>query len=233
MIYCTSDLHGKVTVEEFERLLSKAGFNENRDFLFVLGDTCDRGEHGVDLLRYFMCCPFAEMLLGNHDAMLLSCSFLFDEVTEANLETFGKEQMEKLTYWMENGAEPTLRELRRLQQKDPEICRDIVDFLREAPLYETVSAGGRDFLLCHAGPANFDPKRKLGDYTPDEWITARPHYDDRFFEKAITVFGHTPTIYYGREHKNRILRRPTWIDIDTGDATALLRLDDLAEFYLE
>ena len=50
MIYVTSDLHG-YPLDGFLQLLDKAGFGE-RDFLFVLGDVIDRGEHGVELLRW-------------------------------------------------------------------------------------------------------------------------------------------------------------------------------------
>ena len=48
MIYVTSDLHG-FDPEQFRAFLDKAGFCQD-DYLFVLGDVIDRGEHGVALL---------------------------------------------------------------------------------------------------------------------------------------------------------------------------------------
>ena len=83
MIYVTSDLHG-ISLEKLKALLDKAGFSDN-DFLFVLGDVIDRGEHGAELLRWLSLCPNAELLLGNHEAMMLSCGFLFEEITEDSL----------------------------------------------------------------------------------------------------------------------------------------------------
>ena len=43
----------KVVTALTAKLLDKAGFGEN-DFLFVLGDVIDRGEEGVELLRWLV-----------------------------------------------------------------------------------------------------------------------------------------------------------------------------------
>ena len=68
-------------------------------------------------------------------------------------------------------------------------------------------------------------------------IWCRPTWDDRYFDNAITVFGHTPTLAFGREYKGRMVQTDTWIDIDTGAACGLhpmlLRLDDLQPFYVD
>ena len=61
---------------KFLQLLDKAGFGE-RDFLFVLGDVIDRGEHGVELLRWISRQPNVQLILGNHEAMMLACSAAF------------------------------------------------------------------------------------------------------------------------------------------------------------
>ena len=79
MIYVTSDIHG-YSLDDFLQLLRKAGF-ENSDCLYVLGDVIDRnGDGGIAILRWMMSRPNVEMILGNHEAMLLSCAFLFEEV---------------------------------------------------------------------------------------------------------------------------------------------------------
>lgn len=50
------------------------------------------------------------------------------------------------------------------------------------------------------------------------------------------IFGHTPTVFFGEEHRGRAVKTGDWICIDTGaamgDLPMLLRLDDLKEFYL-
>ena len=77
MIYAISDLHG-LELEKLKALLKKANFCEN-DWLFVLGDVVDRqNDGGVEILKWLLEQPNAELLLGNHEAMLLSCVFVFE-----------------------------------------------------------------------------------------------------------------------------------------------------------
>lgn len=234
MIYVTSDLHG-YPMAKFRSLLQQAGFGED-DFLFILGDVIDRGRDGVEYLKWLLEMPNAQLILGNHEAMLLACDFLFQEVTEASVEALTAEKLQLLSTWQQNGAEPTLRALRNLSKEDPDTLADILDYLREAPLYEAVSAGDRDFLLVHSGLGGFVPGKRLGDYTPEELLWHRPDPAERYFDRITTVLGHTPTGYYGREYAGRMLQTDTWINIDTGAGSGgvpmLLRLDDLMAFYM-
>ena len=232
-VYVTSDLHG-MSLHELKSLLKKADFCED-DFLYILGDVIDRrGDGGVEILRWLLTAPNAQLILGNHEAMLLSCSFLFEEITEESISSLDQEKISLLGTYKENGGDVTLKALNDL---DKDTVLDILDYLRDCPLYETVTAGNKDFILVHAGLEGFDKNKKLCDYTADELLWAWPKYDDEYLEDITTVFGHTPTIYYDRDTKGRILHRPTWIDIDVGTSygygTAMLRLDDLKEFYLK
>ena len=144
MIYASSDIHG-YPLNEFLSLLEKVGFREN-DMLFILGDVIDRnGDGGVAMLRWMMNQPNVEFILGNHEAMLLSCSFLFDEITDETIDHLSFQQMQLLLQWMQNGSQPTMTALRKLKQNSPEAIADLLDYLRDAPLYAAVSAGGRKF----------------------------------------------------------------------------------------
>lgn len=68
MIYIMSDIHGRLDL--FEQMLDKIGFSDN-DFLYVLGDSIDRGGGLQVLLRIMelhqkkQC----ELILGNHEMM--------------------------------------------------------------------------------------------------------------------------------------------------------------------
>lgn len=234
MIYATSDLHG-YPLESFKELLRKARFSDN-DYLFVLGDVIDRnGDGGIDMLQWMMFQSNVELIPGNHEAMLLACDFLFDEVTMASIDGLTADRLGTLSTWLSNGAQPTLDALRALRDKDAEAIGDILDYLRDAPLYDTVSVGGRDFLLVHSGMEGFSLDRKLSDYSADELLWCRPQPEQRYFDDVLTILGHTPTQYYGCP--GRAFHTPTWIDIDTGasggKAPMLLRLDDLQEFYYD
>jgi len=233
MIYATSDLHG-CPPDDFLRLLEKAGFGDS-DTLYVLGDVIDRnGDGGVAMLRWIMSRPNVEMLLGNHEAMLLNCAFLFREGGDLRTEGWTANRVRHLERWSRNGCRPTVEALHRLGERNPAALEALLEFLRGLPLWRRVCASGRECLLVHAGLGGFSPEKKLEEYAQDELLWYRPAEDERFFPDILTVFGHTPTGYrFGK--KGRMFRTDTWIDIDTGAAGGgmpmLLRLDDLKEFY--
>lgn len=234
MIYVTSDLHG-FDPEQFRALLDKAGFCQD-DYLFVLGDVIDRGEHGVALLRWMAEQPNVQLILGNHEAMLLSCEFLFQPVTEETVDALTPENMECYSTWLFNGAEPTIRELNALAKNEPDILEGILDYLHDAPLYDTVTLNGKHYILVHSGLGDFDPERPLHRYEANDLLWARPTLQTRYLEGATVIFGHTPTEFIDPEQKGKAVRTDTWMCIDTGVATGgspmLLRLDDEKEFYL-
>ena len=233
MIYVTSDLHG-CPPEEFRALLGRAGVTDE-DFVFILGDVIDRGEWGVELLVWLCQQPNMELILGNHEAMLLACGFLFEEVTEESLAALTGEKLAVLNDWLMNGGETTLEGLRRLKRKDPEMLEGVLEYLREAPLYEEVEAGGKRFVLVHAGLENFAPEKPLEDYLPEELLFGRPELATRYYPDAVVVFGHTPTHYWGAQYRGKALKGEGWVCIDTGAADGgspmLLRLEDMQEFY--
>lgn len=234
MIYVTSDLHG-YPLNLFLGLLYDAGFCKD-DYLFVLGDVIDRGEHGIELLRWMAEQPNIQLILGNHEAMLLSVSdWLFDEVSDESLNKLDVQKIELLNNWYANGAVPTIKGLRKLLKEEPDILEGILDYLQDAPLYDTIEVAGTAYILVHSGLENFRKDRSLDNYAPDELLWARPALETRYFDNAIVIFGHTPTECFGEQHRGKMLKTDTWICIDTGAATEnkpmLLRLDDMKAFY--
>lgn len=234
MTYVISDLHG-YPIEKLKMLLDKAQFGED-DFLYILGDVVDRnGDGGVAILQWLLLQSNVQLVLGNHEVMLLSCEFLFDEITDESVAGFDGEKMEILTNYQFNGGDVTLESLAKLNQESPETVVDILDYLRDCPLYEAVTAGGKDYFLCHSGIDEFEKGKKISRYPAEAFLWARPELDDEYFDDIITVFGHTPTMYYGEQYRNKIIKTRTWIDIDMGAADGktepvLLRLDDMKEF---
>lgn len=230
MIYVTSDLHG-YPLEEFQALLKKAGFTQN-DFCFVLGDVIDRGPEGLELLNWLMMQPNMELILGNHESMLLSCSFLIENGWNDVLDDLTEEQIMLIMNWAQNGGKVTLQALSEL---DPDSLSLLLEYLQDAPLYDSVSVGGRDFLLVHGGLGNFSPEKSITDYSPHDFLWARPELGQSYYRDITTILGHTPTMCYGEEFSGKAIVTPTWINIDTGagwgGAPMLLRLDDMKEFY--
>lgn len=232
MVYVTSDWHG-YPLEKIKELFSKANFSQD-DYCFVLGDVIDRGGDGVKLLEWLMLQPNIQLILGNHETFLLSNLFLFNEVNEDTINQLNSEQIELFQNWMENGGRVTVDALRKLPK---DTRADIVDYVMEAPLYESISVNGKDFLLTHSALDNFEKCKSLTDYSEHDFLWHRASLEEKFYDDVICVFGHTPTALYGSKYRGKILKTDSWIDIDTGASggfpPALLRLDDMKEFYLE
>lgn len=232
MIYVISDLHG-YPHEKFLALLDKAGFSKD-DFLYILGDVVDRnGDGGVETLNWLMYQTNVQLILGNHEAMLLACSFVFDEITEDSIESLTAEKIDMLTRYQLDGGDITLKAMQKLPK---ETQQDILDYLRDCPLYETVNAGGKDFILVHAGLGNFDPNKHIEDYTTEELLWSWPELTDVYYKDKMTVFGHTPTFSFGDEYEGKIIKTDTWIDIDVGAGFGrepiLVRLEDMREISM-
>ena len=233
MHYVTSDLHG-YPLDSFLRLLESAGFGDS-DCLYVLGDVVDRnGDGGVAMLRWMMGRPNVRLIRGNHEDMLLTCVPWLDRVSEDGVRSLSPDRMQHLLRWLRNGAGPTIRSLQRLKRDLPDTFTRLVDYVKRAPLYASLTAGGRRFVLVHSGFGNFSPEKKLPGYEPDELLWHRPAADEAFYPDVMTVLGHTPVGYLFGE-AGKMFRTDTWIDIDTGaaggGAPMLLRLDDLQPFY--
>lgn len=232
MIYVISDLHG-YPLEKLKLLLEQAEFGEE-DYLYILGDVVDRnGDGGIGILLWLLEQRNVQLILGNHEAMLLSCDFVFEDITEDSLSAMDSESRELLKNYVLNGGDVTLKALQRLPC---ETRREILAFLRGCPLYKTVSAGGKDFLLVHSGLDNFSKDKQISDYSADELLWAWPELTDEYYNDLHTVFGHTPTMSYSKKFIGKIIKTRTWTDIDCGAGfgiePVLLCLDDYSEFTL-
>lgn len=230
MVYVTSDLHG-YSLEKFKDFLDKVGFCDE-DYLYILGDVIDRGPDGIKILKWLMLQPNVELLLGNHEAMLLACNFLFDEITEDSILKLTGTKLNTYITWVSNSGQVTLDALSGVRDKE---IHYILEYLRERPLYETVTVNNKDFVLVHSGLGGFRKDKKLSEYTPTDLLWTRPSLNTQYFDDVTVVFGHTPTICYGNEHLGKIVTTDTWVNVNVGvgigQEPCLLRIDDMREFY--
>ena len=175
MIYVISDLHG-YPHEKFLELLDRAGFGKG-DYLYILGDVIDRnGDGGVETLQWLIYQTNAEMILGNHEASLLACSFVFDELTEESIDALTDEKLDMLSRYDNDGGSVTLKAMKQLyyerlmkmestygrlgSQMHPE------DFMRQiGPEYFSHTANLQDAaqLMVDAPEGVFDYENSEGD----------------------------------------------------------------------
>lgn len=235
MIYAMSDLHGEY--EKYLAMLKKIRFSD-ADELYILGDVVDRGSRPTDILRDMSMRHNVFPLMGNHDKMAIDVlSWLLDEVNEETLyRNINNESMYRLLVWRMNGGQTTIDDFQRLSRDEREV---LLDYMKEFVPYEVVKAGGKTFILVHAGlgyPDQFDRNKPLDEYTLEELAFVRFNYDREYFGGSVyIVTGHTPTLTINC--KAEIYHNCNNICIDCGavfpsGALACLRLDDMKEFYI-
>lgn len=235
MIYVCSDIHGNY--EKYRALIEKISLRDE-DTLYVLGDVIDRGPEGVRILQDMMTRPNVVPLLGNHELMAASClGWMLKEITETSLAALGPAQLGALHGWMGNGGEPTFRAVCRLPREEREA---LLEYLQEMELYAQVEAGGRVFLLVHAGLDQFDPDKELEDYDLEDFLFCRPDLEKTYYSDKYLLYGHTPTrVLYqqlGKPPADTILHRGRQIAIDCGcgwdGRLGCLCLDTMEEWYV-
>lgn len=244
MIYAIADIHGQY--DRYLALLKEIRFGA-ADTLFVLGDVIDRGPQGMDILRDMMLRPNVYPILGNHEYMAaLTLPWLLQEVTEDSVNRIASDRLQGLTEWMSVGGTASIEEFRRLS---PEERQDILEYLSEFSLYDTVDAGGNRFVLVHAGLDHFAADRPLDDYDVSEVLFHSPDYERLYFPDRFLVTGHRPTrtIYAAEQgisldalppaqYQDRIFRKNHHIAIDCGAGfggkLACLCLDTLEAYYV-
>ena len=234
MIYVTSDIHGRMDC--LKKLLDYVNFGQE-DWLYILGDVIDRNcNGGVDILKWLTVQPNVQLLLGNHEQMLLANRWIFDEIREDNFDSIDEQKLSLLKHWEVNGGGCTIR---NLSKEAPETRQDILEYLDECPLIDGACVNGRNYILVHSGLGNYSENKRLKDYSEQELLWNRNSLNTVYnSNKYIVILGHTPTSFYSEEFKNRMIKADGWWDIDTGAASEdgapmLLCLDDLKEYYIE
>ena len=234
MQYAVSDIHG--CYDKYVQLLCRLDLKTS-DTLYVLGDMIDRGPDGLKILRDIAMRPNIVPFLGNHEYAALTClPWLMEELTEENTEPdVLLWRLKSIQGWQSDGGDVTIDEFRRLS---PEARQDVLDILEDLTVYEEVDAGGREFVLVHAGLGGFSPEKALDDYELDELILSRPESGQSYFEDKYLVFGHTPTPYYtgARPEGARIFRDGRLVGIDcgcvSGGPLGCICLDTMEEIYI-
>lgn len=232
MIYAMSDIHG--AYDKYIAMLRKIHFSDD-DSLFVLGDAVDRGPEPMKVLQDLASRENIYFIKGNHDAMAGHILRKLNvEITDDNVQNhINADWMCAVMDWQLNGGDATIRAFQGLTS-DERV--DILDFIDDAPLYETVDAGERSFVLVHSGLGNFRPDKKLREYSFDELCCMRMDFSRQYFAdpSVYIVCGHTPTLKI--TGKPEIFHSNNNILIDCGAGwggrLACICLDTMEEFYV-
>ena len=129
-------MHGQY--ELFQKGIKTIGFTEE-DFLYILGDVIDRGPDGIRLLRYIQKQQNMDMLLGNHEVMMLNS---VDQ--QGGPLCTGRETSIWLDY---NGGWETLKDYLDLSLLSR---KRLLGWLRNRFVLKTVEVGDKVFCLSHS-----------------------------------------------------------------------------------
>ena len=221
MTYVVANLHGELA--KYRELLKAIRFCD-RDILYVLGDVADYGQEAVELLTELSMCENVYPVAGEHDFKALRMLAKFDQLLKEGAmpdADFSKEMSE----WAADGGMPTLSGFRAL---DAEMREGILDYLSEFSLYEEVQAGGKEFVLVHAGICGFDADRELDEYEPEDFFSVPD--DQSYFKDRVVVVGHTPTASGKIEREGNLIRLDC--GVKDGGSLGCLCLETNEEFYV-
>ena len=227
MHYVMGDIHGNM--RRFLSVLKQIDLKPE-DRLYVLGDVVDRHPDGIRILQRLMAMPNAQMILGNHEYMLLrALGTPYDTNTDDGTA---------LAHWYRNGGKVTHDHLKRLRKS---LRRKITDYLLALPLCLDVNVNGTAYKLVHGAPIedfDYDPKY----HNPVHFAVWKRLSGQEIFPGGATlIFGHTPTEQYQQADPMEIWHGPGMIGIDcgcgypegSGGRLACLRLEDGKVFYSE
>ena len=179
-VWACSDLHGNKNF--LKAIKEKIGPN---DTVYFLGDACDRGPDGWEMIKEILADKRFIYLKGNHEDMLV----------KAHNEYFGSGRGENIKLCVWNGGRPTLN---AMLADDNFIREHTITELALLPLTaEYVNKNGELIHMSHAGWS-------MGLETPtsEEWVWDRTHFlDANWFgpDNAIVIHGHTPIPYLVEE----------------------------------
>jgi len=227
-VWACSDLHGNKNL--LKAIKEKIGPN---DTVYFLGDACDRGPDGWEMIKEILADKRFIYLKGNHEDMLV----------KAHNEYFDGYDNDYVYLCVRNGGQPTLN---TMLADENETRERVIAKLTSLPLTaEYTNTNGELIHMSHAGFS-----MGVDDPSSHDWVWDRTHFlDTNWFgpDNAIVVHGHTPILflveeisfYYEGLAEEEIEPGAFWycgghkIDIDCGThftgMTVLLNLDTFDE----
>ena len=235
MIYVMSDIHGNK--RRFESILEQIALRDE-DTLYILGDVIDRHPDGIELLQRIMDMPNVQMLLGNHEVMMLNA------LSASETDEGQGDRSKEMWLWYDNGGHITHFDFQLLTHAEQD---RILQYLKGLPLNLEIEVEGRKYLLVHASPISWY-RDSDGKYNSERDFAVWNRNLFRSADEGTTIImGHTPTCHMLDESPMVLFhdKQANIIHIDCGSGypnyvgneygihgrLCCLRLDDMEIFY--
>lgn len=238
--YVMSDIHGQF--KWFKEILDKIELKDN-DRLYILGDVVDRGPDGVAILNYIRKKDNIELLLGNHELLMIDA---FNKLKESEYNIDKVKGTDEWLLWMYNGGITTLK---GLNGNTIEYIESLMDYISNLKVCNpALEVNNKKYYIVHGFPEAGINKCSTYNNEDKEVVynAVWTRLEDIMWEEyewlgsdITVIIGHTPTIYLGSTN-NRMVYADTRniINIDCGcamgegyGALGCLRLNDMEEFY--
>lgn len=222
MTYVISNIHGQY--QKFQSILSQISFRDS-DVLYLLGDIVDYGEESMELIEDLSVRVNVYPIAGEHDFLAARMLTGFSKMLKSGAAP-DADYIAEMTAWAQDGGQATLEAFRALDEEQRE---GVLEYLEEMTLFEELEINGQEYLLVHAGIADYDPETDLYDYEPEDFFSAPVSPDKPLIKGKTVVVGHVPT------KSGKIERGEGCILIDCGAADGgtlgCLCLENGKEFY--
>ncbi len=222
MTYIISDIHGNY--QKFKQLLEQISFGDS-DILYVLGDLVDYGEASMELIEDLSFRLNVYAVAGEHDFLAARMLSGFSKMLKSGAGP-DPEFIAQMSAWVQDGGQATLEGFRALDEDSRE---GVLEYLEELTLFEEVRIGDKEYVLLHAGIADFDADTDLEDYQPEDFFSEPLDASYPLWDGKTVVVGHVPTA------SGRITRGEGSIFMDCGAAEggslACLCLETGKEYY--
>ena len=227
MVYMVSDIHG--CYDKYIMLLERLNMSE-KDSLYVLGDTVDRGSGGIRILLDLAHRKNVFSYRGNHDHCALTLLRNFGIPNDG----YGADVlMEAFRLWLSDGGHTTYEEFLSVDRPKQHVA---LNYLNSMPLFEEMTINGQKYFLAHTVPEK-EKMLQMDKCRLFDFIMGEPEYEQTYFKDTIIVSGHTPTGFIDPEYTGRIWKGNNHIAIDCGavfgNPLGCICLDTMEEIYVE
>lgn len=230
MTYVLSNIHGNY--EKFKELLAKISFKDT-DVMYILGDLVDYGEGSIELINDISMRYNVLPILGEHDLRAYKLLSALDKMLRDG-DMPEPEILSEMTEWISEGGQKTMEDFKAL---DEEMREGVLDYLSDMSLYEEIEINGKEYLLVHAGIADFDEDLMLEDCMPEDFISEAIDTERIYYPDKTIIFGHVPTYEIKGGTASKIFHSENnSIAIDCGaafgEALGCLCLENGKEYYV-
>ncbi len=177
MRFAVGDIHG--CLDELKRTLDNAGFSDS-DFLYGVGDLCDRGTQNIETLRFLMGMDNFRTVFGNHDI------WPFQHLDERKRPP--RDYGWVRDTWYGNGGKLTERQLPKPGRGD-----DIASWLGRLPLVMDLG----DVMIMHVpSPYIIERFREVGALCMKDILGfwCLHDYDRLFWDRRVLNHAEDPRI---------------------------------------